>query len=585
MAHDHEAMGPAGPADPAGVDLSRGITRRSLLGAAATSVLAGSAVARMLQRAGSESLDGASLVVAQHELRTDHQRLRDLRRAQRADGAVDPFVLVGVTAPGGLPADEEHHAWIRTRGADGWSEWMPLVFTPWERPDADEAAGGPALASQALWVGWSDAVEIELPTGIDGTASVSLLRETPRLLGWHSNEVRASTTRAPQPVIRSRESWNARDFKGTPAIADELQMAIVHHTVNRNGYAASEVAGMIAAIQRYHQDTNGWNDIGYNFIVDRFGQVWDARAGGTHNAVIGGHAYGHNTGSTGISVLGDHQAQWPSAAAVEAVTALAAWKLDLHGCDIAPALTYASRATGRTKTYPHRIIFHGETADASTACPGQYLKRHMTGIKNDAHMRQLGLSDVPLGADLSVPNYLAAPVAWMVRAGITTGTGSPARFRPVDVVTRGQMALFLWRLMGEPVEVMPHGFLDVPPGSLYDAAVRWLAAEGITGGTSPGRFGPGDPVTRAQMVSFLHRLAGEPGDNPDHGFSDVPSDAYFEEPVRWAKANGITGGDADGRFDPSRGVTRGQTALFMHRLASRRSAWAVGATTPPAALF
>jgi hypothetical protein len=580
MAHHHDAMGPAGPGDPAGgLAVPRGITRRSLLGAAATSVLAGSTVARMLQRAGTESLDGASLVVAQHELRTDRQRLRDLRGAQRDDGSVEPFVLVGVTAPSGLPADEEHHAWIRTRGADGWSEWMPLVFAPWERPDDDEAAGGPALASQGLWVGWSDAVEIEVPAGIDGSATVHLLRETPRVLGWHSNEIRTSTTRAPQPVIRSRQSWNARDFKGTPQIANALEMAIVHHTVSRNGYAASEVAGMIAAIQRYHMDTNGWNDIGYNFIVDRFGQAWDARAGGTHNAVIGGHAYGHNTGSTGISVLGDHQAAWPSASAVEAVTALAAWKLDLHGCDVAPPLTYASRATGRTKTYPHRIIGHGETADASTACPGQYLKRHLDGIKIDAHMRQLGLEDIPLGS------IYASAVAWMVRAGITTGTGSPLRFRPVDVVTRGQMALFLWRLMGEPYEPLPHGFLDVPPGSLYDDAVRWLAGAGVTGGTGPGRFGPGDPVTRAQMVSFLHRLAGEPGDNPDHGFSDVPWDAYFDEPVRWAKAHAITGGNTDGRFEPSRGVTRGQTALFLHRLASRRAAWAVGAATPPNALF
>jgi hypothetical protein len=67
--------------------------------------------------------------------------------------------------------------------------------------------------------------------------------------------------------------------------------------------------------------------------------VWDARQGGTHNAVIGGHAYGHNTGSTGISVLGDHDGTVaPSAAAIEAVTALAAWKLDHHGCDVASSV-------------------------------------------------------------------------------------------------------------------------------------------------------------------------------------------------------------------------------------------------------
>jgi len=576
MAPHDDALGTSGPVTSEVLSPAGRITRRSLLGAAATYVVAGSALARMLQRAGSESLDGVSLVVAQRELRADRERLRDLRRSLRADGAVDPFVLVGVTAPGGLPADEEHLAWIRTRGADGWSEWMPLVFAPWERPDDDEAAGGAPLASQALWVGWSDAVEVEVPSGIDGSAEVHLLRETPRVLGWHSNEVRASTTRAAQPFIRSRASWNALDYKGTPQIASELKMAIVHHTVSRNGYAAGEVAGMIAAIQRYHMDSNGWNDIGYNFVVDRFGGIWDARQGGTHNAVIGGHAYGFNTATTGISVLGDHQSARPSSEAVEAVTALAAWKLDLHGCDVAAPVWYSSAATDTSGTYA-RIIGHRDVG--STACPGQYLYPQLGAIRADAHMRQLGLEDIPL------TSIYAAAVAWMVRADITTGSGSPPRFRPLDVVSRGQMALFLWRLMGQPYEPMPHLFLDVPPGSFYDDAVRWLAGAGITGGTGPGRFGPGDPVTRAQMVSFLHRLAGAPGDNPDHGFSDVPSDAYYDEAVRWAKAHGITGGNTDGRFDPRSGVTRGQTALFMYRLAVRREAWAAGTPTPPSALF
>ena len=580
MAFQHDAMGPGGPVGSPVPGVPRGITRRALLGAAASSVVASSALARALQRAGSESLDGVSLVVAQHELRTDRLRLRDLRRAQGVDGAVAPFVLVGVTAPGGLAVDEEHTGWVRTRGADGWSEWMPLVFAPSERPDGDEAAGGAPLTSQPLWVGWSDAVEIEVPGAIDGTADVHLLRETPRVLGWHGNEVPASSTRAPQPLIQSRESWSARDFKGTPQIASELKMAIVHHTVNRNGYAAGEVAGMIAAIQRYHMDSNGWSDIGYNFVVDRFGRAWDARQGGTHNAVIGGHAYGHNTATTGIAVLGDHQAAWPSGSAVEAVTALAAWKLDLHGCDVAAPVWYSSPATGKSGTY-QRIIGHRDVgaAGGGTSCPGQYLYPQLGAIRAEAHMRQLGLEDIPLSS------IYAEAVAWMVRADITTGTGSPPRFRPLDVVSRGQMALFLWRLMGQPLEVVPHGFLDVPPGSFYDDAVRWLAGAGITGGTGPGRFGPADDVTRAQMVSFLHRLAGEPGDNPAHGFGDVPAGAYYEEAVRWAKAHGITGGNTEGLFDPRRGVSRGQTALFMHRLASRKAAWATGADTPPSARF
>lgn len=578
MANQYEAAGRDGRAGPG---MPRGLTRRALLGAGATSVLASSTVARMLQQAGTTSLDGVSLVVAQHELRTDRHRLADLRRNQRTDDRIDPFVLVGVTVASGLAPDEEHTAWIRTRGADGWSEWMPLAFAPWERPDDAEAAGGP-LASQPLWVGWSDAVEVSLPAGADGSAEVHLLRETPTVLGLHRNDAPAAETRAPQPVIQTRASWNPRPYDGTPQIASELKMAIVHHTAGRNGYTAGDVPGIIAGIQQYHMGTNGWNDIGYNFCVDRFGRVWDARDGGTHNAVIGGHAYGHNTYTTGIAVLGDHHSAGvrPSGEVIEAVTALAAWKLDLHGCDVAQPVYYSSPSTGKSGTYP-RIIGHRDVgaAGGGTSCPGEYLYPHLPAIRASAHMRQLGLADIPLSS------IYAAAVAWMVRAEITTGIGSPPLFRPLDPVSRGQMALFLWRLMGEPFEPVPHGFTDVPPGSFFDDAVRWLAAEGITGGTSATRFGPGDPVTRAQMVAFLHRLAGEPGDNPDHGFSDVPSDAYYDEAVRWAKAHAITSGNADGLFEPARDVSRGQTALFMHRLASHEGAWADGAATPPSALF
>jgi hypothetical protein len=204
----------------------------------------------------------------------------------------------------------------------------------------------------------------------------------------------------------------------------------------------------------------------------------------------------------------------------------------------------------------------------------------MGEIRASAHMRQVQMSDIPLWS------IYAAAVAWMLRAGITTGIGSPPLFRPADIVTRGQMALFLWRMMGEPAEMMPHGFVDVPPGSIYDEAVRWLRASGVTAGSArPGHFEPQAPVTRAQMVTFLWRLAGEPGGNPEHGFGDVPPGSFFEEAVRWARSHGITGGTSEDRFEPGLGVSRGQTALFMWRLARRAAAWAPGTETPPHAQF
>jgi hypothetical protein len=100
-------------------------------------------------------------------------------------------------------------------------------------------------------------------------------------------------------------------------------------------------------------------------------------------------------------------------------------------------------------------------------------------------------------------------VDWLLETGITTGVGGN-RYAPDDPVTRGQMATFLWRLEGSPPGSPAAGFADVPPGRFYSDAVDWLLHRGITTGTTAGRYSPDDSVTRAQMATFLWRLAGQP---------------------------------------------------------------------------
>jgi subtilisin len=114
-----------------------------------------------------------------------------------------------------------------------------------------------------------------------------------------------------------------------------------------------------------------------------------------------------------------------------------------------------------------------------------------------------------------------------------------------------------------------HGFRDVPRGSWYDLPVRWLAAEGITQGMGgPGLFSPSVEVTRAQMAAFLWRAAGSPTGYPDHGFRDVPRGSWYDLPVRWLAAEGITQGmGGPGLFSPSVEVTRAQMAAFLWRAA------------------
>ena len=108
-------------------------------------------------------------------------------------------------------------------------------------------------------------------------------------------------------------------------------MAFVHHTENPNGYLPGEVPAMLRAIFVFHRDVRGWNDIGYNFVIDAFGRIFEARAGGIDEPVVGAQAGGYNLVSTGVAVLGSFTSQPISAPARSALQRLLAWKLALHG--------------------------------------------------------------------------------------------------------------------------------------------------------------------------------------------------------------------------------------------------------------
>ena len=171
-------------------------------------------------------------------------------------------------------------------------------------------------------------------------------------------------------------------------------------------------------------------------------------------------------------------------------------------------------------------------------------------------------SDVPDDA------WYEPAVAWLAETGLTTGT-APGCYQPDQILTRAQVAAFLHRLAGEPQPVQPLPFEDVSAPWAVEA-VRWLAEEGITVGVAPGRFGPDEFVTRGQFAAFLHRYAGEPAAAP-HPFSDVFA-AYQQAPVSWLAATGITTGTSDRTFSPDRYVTRAELAVLLHRFAQEPAA-------------
>ena len=164
-------------------------------------------------------------------------------------------------------------------------------------------------------------------------------------------------------------------------------------------------------------------------------------------------------------------------------------------------------------------------------------------------------------SDVVEGSYYEDGVAWLLENKLTTGT-SAGCFEPGRILTRAEAATFLHRLAGTPAPAGPAPFIDTPAAWAADA-VAWMAEEGITVGVGGGRFAPNDVVTRAQLAAFLYRYES-PARAAPHGFSDVFAE-WQQEPVSWLAEEGITVGTAPGRFSPDEPVTRGQLATFLYR--------------------
>ncbi|NNF69781.1 MAG: S-layer homology domain-containing protein, partial [Acidimicrobiia bacterium] len=185
----------------------------------------------------------------------------------------------------------------------------------------------------------------------------------------------------------------------------------------------------------------------------------------------------------------------------------------------------------------------------------------------------IGAASVPVGAvggfgDVEGSEFYADAVQWMVDEDLTTGT-SPGCFSPDRQMTRGELATFFWRYAGEP-QGGSHPFVDVASSDFFADAVGWMSSEGITGGTSPTTFSPDRIVTRGEVAVFMWRYEGEPR-SALSPFLDVPSTAFYAEAVGWMTSEGITGGTSPTTFSPLRELTRAEFATFFYRWAGSPS--------------
>jgi hypothetical protein len=300
---------------------------------------------------------------------------------------------------------------VRAKGSDGrWSNWVPLEGAPAEGPDPNgqeahaAAARVPASArtnaSVPLWVG--DATHAQIRThgaahavhlvsiNALGTATpagqfASALRHTAAKVLGTPTTAPATTT---EPDIVTRAEWGADESirRAQPVYSPTLQAAVIHHTVTSNTYSASDAASIVNGIYVYHVKHNGWNDIGYNLLVDKYGQVFEGRKGGVTRNVLGAHSGGFNTNTTGIALLGTYSSAQTTTAQRAALVHLLSWRLDIAHVDPRGSSTLTSAGNDKysagSRVVKRNVSGHRDLY--STSCPGNALYADIDRLRAEA---------------------------------------------------------------------------------------------------------------------------------------------------------------------------------------------------------
>jgi len=318
---------------------------------------------------------------------------------------------------------------FRTRAATGrWSAWRAAQPEPFDVPDAGTPESRSALEwrlGNPYWVGPSNAIQYRL------RGHVARLRAH-----FVQSAVRSVPARtlsiAGSPALIPRASWRADEEirRAGPVFAQSLRFAIVHHTAGANAYTAAQSAAIVRAIQVYHVKGNGWNDLGYNFLVDKYGQVFEGRYGGVERNVVGAHAEGFNTGSVGVALLGNYGNDQPTAKALDAIAALLAWRLDVAHVDPLSRLSWISGGNSRFPSGAPvplaAIAAHRDTGP--TSCPGNALYAQLPALASK--VASIGLPKLydPLasgspGGLVRFTARLSSARPWTVR--VTDAAGAP----------------------------------------------------------------------------------------------------------------------------------------------------------------
>ena len=497
--------------------------------------------------------------------------------ALSAPQPVDGLATIGVTwSPGAHVPDESITVSVRTRRGATWSIWTKVPYHQEEGPDPSSSEGSAAKpGTDPVYVGHVDDVQVRaltesgaVPAGMTislvdpgdetttavqkpaiDTGDLDLTSGTtdpttdptadPATTDGPGDTATLSASVTTQPRIYSRSQWGADERMRDKSSLHygEVHGGFVHHTVNANGYSRSQVPSILRGIYAYHTQSRGWSDVGYNFLVDRFGRIWEGRYGGVSRPIVGAHTLGYNDDAFAMSAIGNFDVKRPSSAMVAAYGRLFAWKLSLHG------VRAGSKRQFITKRWLPAIDGHRDVGQ--TACPGRYLYAKIPTIRRLAaeHQRSfasrarytnlvgIGKPDIVVRSKATKKGYLIRSDRYG-RAGRVTYTGasfpSANRIMSVgdwnrdghaDVVARSARTgrLFLYRGNGR-------GHLAAPRqmGHSSFAGVRLLAAVGdMTGDGYPDlqgqprgrslRLYPGNGATgfKRSYVSHAHIAADQ----------------------------------------------------------------------------
>ena len=358
--------------------------------------------------------------------------------AARAE-SVDPFSLVAITAE--EPFESGTRVLVRVREDDTWSAWQPLTITD-HGPDPDSVeARGIRYGTDPLLTDTADGVQVRIdtPGGLEPDGTEVMLVDNPVVdsdaelpepvdgsLIAPVSVAQASTVAAMPPII-TRAEWGADESlrRGAPQYSPTIKAAFVHHTASKNDYTPEEAAKQVRNLYSYFTRGLRYSDMAYNFLVDRFGRLYEGRAGGLDQAVVGGHTAGFNNETFAISAIGNFQKAAPPAdqmaAIVDSISSLTAWKLAMNHRDPNGTIPLVSDSDNGTSRYrpgetATALVIGGHGDIGSTRCPGQHLEVQIPAIR--------AATTAKMGPGMVNPT--ANPVPWAAGPmAITATTNAP----------------------------------------------------------------------------------------------------------------------------------------------------------------